>query len=97
LNGINKNGLTIKSFQGDFNVNNIKATDSLNEFGVVDIAIVAVKAWQLKHIAIDLINIIDQNTIILTLQNGISAIDELCKQVSPDRFVGGICWIISKI
>lgn len=97
LNAINKNGLTIRSIQGDFRVDAIRATDNLKDFGIVDIAIVAVKAWQLKDIEKDLINIADQNTIILPLQNGISAIDELNKQVSPDRFIGGLCRIMSKI
>jgi 2-dehydropantoate 2-reductase len=97
LAAINKNGLTIKSFQGDFNVYNIKANDSLKDFGKVDIAIIAVKAWQLKEIAQDLIHIVGQNTIVLPLQNGISAIDELKGQVSQDRFVGGLCRIMSKI
>jgi 2-dehydropantoate 2-reductase len=97
LNEINKNGLTIKSIHGDFRVDAIRATDTLKDFGVVDIAIIAVKAWQLKDIANDLINITDQHTIILPLQNGISAIDELQKQIPPDRFIGGLCRIMSKI
>jgi 2-dehydropantoate 2-reductase len=97
LKEINKNGLTIRSIQGDFRVDAIRATDTLKDFGIVDIAIIAVKAWQLKDIENELINITGQNTIILPLQNGISAIDELNKQVSPDRFIGGLCRIMSKI
>ncbi len=97
LNEINKNGLMIKSIRGDFRADPIRATAHLKDFGVVDIAIIAVKAWQLKDIANDLINITGQNTIILPLQNGISAIDERQKQIPPDRFIGGLCRIMSKI
>ena len=97
LNEINKNGLTIKSVQGDFRVDSIKATDKLINFGLVDIAIIAVKAWQLKDIAKDLVDIIGQNTMILPLQNGLSAIDELKERISADRFIGGLCRIMSKI
>ncbi|HAJ78302.1 MAG TPA: 2-dehydropantoate 2-reductase, partial [Fibrobacteres bacterium] len=97
LNEINKNGLTIKSVYGDFRVDSIKATDKLINFGLVDIAIIAVKAWQLKDIAKDLVDIIGKNTMILPLQNGLSAIDELKERISADRFIGGLCRIMSKI
>jgi ketopantoate reductase len=43
------------------------------------------------------IGIIGKNTMILPLQNGLSAIDELKERISADRFIGGLCRIMSKI
>jgi len=97
LKSLRKNGLTVKSIQGDFKVESVKATDRISDIGIVDIAIVAVKAWQVKEIANNLNNIIGSDTVVLPMQNGISAIDELKERIDADRIVGGLCRIMSKI
>jgi len=97
LREIQQNGLTIKSHQGDFNIDSVKATDRIKTIGLVDFIIIAVKAWQIKDIAEDLKDIVHRETIIIPLQNGVSAADELKKQILPDNIIGGLCRIISKI
>lgn len=97
LKAIQQNGLTIKSVLGDFKVDSVKATDKVKTIGFADFIIIAVKAWQIKDIAKDLKDIVHSDTIILPLQNGISATDELKKQIMPDNIIGGLCRIISKI
>jgi len=97
LNAIQQNGLTIKSILGDFKVDSVKATDRMETIELVDFIIIAVKAWQIKDIAKDLKDIVHRDTIILPLQNGVSATDELKKQIMSDNIIGGLCRIISKI
>lgn len=97
LNAIQQNGLTIKSVLGDFKVDSVKATDRMEMIELVDFIIIAVKAWQIKDIAKDLKDIVHRDTIILPLQNGVSATDELKKQIMSDNIIGGLCRIISKI
>jgi len=97
LRAIQQNGLTIKSIQGDFKVDSVKATDRIETIGVVDFIIIAVKAWQIKDIAKDLKDIVHKDTIILPLQNGVSATDELKEQIMQVNIIGGLCRIISKI
>jgi len=97
LNAIQQNGLTIKSVLGDFKVDSVKATDRMETIELVDFIIIAVKAWQIKDIAKDLKDIVHRDTIILPLQNGVSATDELKKQIMSDNIIGGLCRIISKI
>ena len=97
LKAIQQNGLAIKSIQGDVKLDAVKATGRINEIGVVDLAILAVKAWQIKDIVKDLANLIKQDTIILPLQNGVSIIDELKEQITQEHIIGGLCEIMSKI
>ncbi len=97
LNAIRKNGLTVKSINGDFTIANAKATDTIERIGVCDLIILCVKAWQVKEIAPKLLPIIDKETMILPMQNGVLAADELKTAINPHNIIGGLCRIISKI
>lgn len=97
LKAIKANGLIVKSILGDFKVDAVKATDDIKEIGQVDLVILGVKAWQIKEVAPDLQSIVSKNTIILPLQNGILAAEELKEQINAKNIVGGLCRIISKI
>jgi 2-dehydropantoate 2-reductase len=97
LKVIQLNGLSIKSIQGDFKVAPVKATDKITAIGPADLIIIALKAWQIKDIAKDLRGIVDRDTVILPLQNGVSTTDELKEHVKKDNIIGGLCRIISKI
>ncbi|TCO08706.1 ketopantoate reductase family protein [Natronoflexus pectinivorans] len=90
-------GLQVKSINGDFLVSPVKATSEIAKTGVADLVIVAVKAWQLKEVAMQLKNVVGENTLVLPLQNGVLASEEL-KEVLPHKNVlAGLCRIISKI
>ena len=97
LNAIKEKGLFVKSVLGDFRVNSVKATDKIEEIGYVDLIILGVKAWQVKEVSKDLKSIIRTDTVILPLQNGILAVDELSEQIERSQILGGLCRIISKI
>ena len=96
LKAIRANGLTVKSIMGDFKVEQVKATDKIEEIGFSDLVILGVKAWQVKEIAKRLKSIIKDDTVILPLQNGVLAADELKEQIDEKHIVGGLCRIISK-
>lgn len=97
LKAIQKNGLTIKSIQGDFKLDSVKATEKIDIIGLVDFVILGVKAWQIKDITKDLITIIKKDTIVLPLQNGVLAAEELKETIKQENIIGGLCRIISKI
>jgi len=97
LKAIQQNGLTVKSINGDFKVDSVKATDRMDTIGFVDLVILGVKAWQIKDITKDLITIIKKDTIVLPLQNGVLAVDELKENIKKENIIGGLCRIISKI
>jgi 2-dehydropantoate 2-reductase len=51
---IKANGLNIKSTLGDFQIHPVKVTDSIEEIGISDLIIIAVKAWQTREISAEL-------------------------------------------
>ncbi|OFX87184.1 MAG: 2-dehydropantoate 2-reductase [Bacteroidetes bacterium GWF2_33_16] len=97
LRAIQQNGLIVKSVLGDFKVDSMKATDRIETIGFSDLIIITVKAWQIKDITKDLKTIIKNDTIVLPLQNGVLAAEELKENIKQENIIGGLCRIISKI
>lgn len=96
-NAIKKSGLLIKSVNGDFKIDNATVVKNINEIVETDFVLLGVKAWQIKEIAPDLKKVINKNTVILPLQNGVAAVDELSEQIDKSNILSGLCRIISKI
>lgn len=97
LGKIQQNGLMVKSVNGDFVVENAQATDSIREIGIADIIILAVKAWQVPEISRELGSVIQKDTIVLPLQNGVLTAAELAENIPSENIIGGLCKIISKV
>jgi len=97
LKAIQSNGLIVKSILGDFIANPIKATDQIKNIDKPDLVILGIKAWQVKDIGLELPQIMDKQTVILPLQNGVLAAEELKELVNPKHVIAGLCRIISKI
>jgi 2-dehydropantoate 2-reductase len=97
LKTIRKNGLKIKSINGDFMVNPAKVTDKISDIGDANWVILGVKAWQVTEVAKELSGIITADTTILPLQNGVLAVDELSAELGRSHVIGGLCRIFCKI
>lgn len=92
-----ENGLHVKSIKGDFVINPVKVTDQFGEINPPDLVILTVKAWQVTDMAHKLKSIIKPETIVLPMQNGVLASDELIAVLNPRNVIGGSCRIFSKI
>ncbi|MGC9150248.1 MAG: ketopantoate reductase family protein [Microbacter sp.] len=97
LQAMLENGLQIKSIKGDFAIHPVNATDQLEALRGSTFIIMATKAWQVKEVAQQLKNIIDPDTFILPLENGILSSEELLEIMPHHHVLGGLCRIISKI
>jgi 2-dehydropantoate 2-reductase len=97
LKAIQQKGLAVKSVQGDFKVDPVKVTDKIQTIERPDLVILGVKAWQVREIAKELADIVTSDSIILPLQNGVLAADELKEYIKTDNIIGGLCRIMSKI
>jgi 2-dehydropantoate 2-reductase len=97
LKAMQAKGLSIKSIQGDFKLEKVNCTDKISDLVHSDLIILAVKAWQVKDLALQLRNIIATNTFILPLQNGVLAVEELRQHIDEKKVLGGLCRIMSKI
>jgi 2-dehydropantoate 2-reductase len=97
LAALQANGLTVKSILGDFRVFPVKAREKIIDMGLADLILVCVKAWQIREISEELKSIMHPGTIILPVQNGILASEELAETIDRKHILGGLCRIISLI
>jgi len=91
---ITEAGLRVDSIGGDFLIKPVKATDSPQSVGEVEVVIVATKAWQLTESIVQLNYLVGERTMILPLLNGIEHI-ELLSNSFGDHVLGGLCRISS--
>ncbi len=93
LSAIQQTGLSVDSIGGDFVVHPVKATDSSQSIGSVDVVLLAIKAWQLEDAIIQMKSLIGANTIIVPLMNGIDHIETLITAFGRELVLGGLCRI----
>jgi len=97
LAAMRKHGLQVKSPHGDFQLKKIDATDDPAEVGPVEYLIAAVKHYQLSEACAHMQPLIDAQTLILPLLNGIDAHEILISSLGSDLVVGGLCSISSMV
>jgi 2-dehydropantoate 2-reductase len=95
LEALRANGLRVDSIAGDFKLEKVQATDKPSEVGVVDYVICSVKAWQVPAAAKAMKPMIDDNTLVIPLQNGVEASDQLAEVLGDTAVLGGLCAIIA--
>ena len=98
LEAIQKNGLQIKSIDGDFTVNPAKATDTIQALNPdFDLIILGVKSWQVLDTAKTIKPILKESTLVLPLQNGVNNVDKLLSVIDKKHIIAGFCKIYAKI
>ena len=97
LAAIRERGLTVRSpALGDFTVHAAAEEDSAR-VGVVDVVLVAVKAYD-NDTALPLIApMLGPETAILTLQNGVDSVAELAKRYGEAAIIGGTTYVATSI
>lgn len=89
VNSINEYGLWMEGTEGDRYIKGIEATSNPKEVGVVDLAIVFVKST-ITDVAIKQNkDVIGEDTIVLTLQNGLGNIEKLETIVKREQIITG--------
>lgn len=96
LAAVKQNGLTIRSANGSFTVHPPAADDPRN-LPKPDLIILSVKAYDLDEVMTQLEPVFTDQTVILTLQNGVDTEDRLISRFQRDCVVGGVAFIYSKI
>ena len=97
LEAIQNNGLMVKSIKGNMKVNPASASNNLSDLADCELIILGIKSWQIREIAPILKQDLNKDTVILPLQNGVLAIDELAEYFDRSQILGGLCMIFSKI
>jgi 2-dehydropantoate 2-reductase len=95
LAALQSTGLRVDSINGDFVVFPARATDDPERVGPVDLVLLGVKAWQVEAAADHLRPMVGEATVVLPLQNGVEAVDQLVRALGAEHVLGGLCKIIS--
>ena len=89
IDEINRNGLEIIGKTIFFN--KLYATDNIKEIKInPDIVILSVKSYDTVVALKQIEKIIDKNTILLTIQNGLDNIEKIKKMINPNQIIAGI-------
>ena len=97
LAAIRRDGLRVESPAGDFIVRPADATDAPGSVGPVDAVLVGVKAWQVPEAATAMVPMLSPVSLVVPLQNGVEAADQLAAVLGGGRVLGGVCRIISYV
>lgn len=97
LKAMQQNGLLVKSIKGDMHINPAKASDDISFLSDCELIILGIKAWQIKEVAPELAKVLNKDALVLPLQNGILAVEELSEHIDKHQILGGLCMIFSSI
>ena len=96
LEAIRKHGLRIRSSGGD-EVFSLPVTDDPVRIGTCDLVLVCVKSYDTEAAAEELPALLQRQSAVLSLQNGIDNEEKLAASVGIDRVMGGVAFIFASI
>lgn len=92
---VREHGLYVKSCNGDFRLNPVHAYHSTEEMPVVDVVIVALKTTN-NHLLRSLLPpLMDRNTMVLLIQNGIGVEEDVQRDFPQTPLAAGLAFICS--
>lgn len=97
LQAIRQNGLQVKSIFGDFSISPANATEDAAAIGEVDLILFCVKTYSTDESAQVIKPAIGPQTTVLSLQNGIDAVERIGSIVGMEHVLGGATWLSSAI
>src|SRR2546423_11644003 len=93
LSDVRSEGIFVRGEGENFRVAKVNCSNSTKEIGPCDVVIVALKATSNSDL-VDLVPpLLHENTIVLTLQNGLGNEEFLAKYFGVERVLGGLCFI----
>jgi 2-dehydropantoate 2-reductase len=93
LSEVRRTGLYVRGKGENFRVAKVNCYNSTNEIGRCDLVLIAVKATSNADL-VDLIPpLLHEQTMLLTLQNGLGNDDFLAQHFGAERVLGGLCFI----
>lgn len=96
LQAIQEEGLQVVSNQGSFRVM-IHATSEPHEIGPVDLLLFCVKSFDTSDALRFVAPMVEDDTIILSLQNGIDNVQKISAHYGEERALAGTCYVEASI
>jgi len=96
LEALRKNGLRVKSYRGDFNME-VKTTDDPSATGIYDLILFCVKSFDTENMANLITPMVGPDTTIISLQNGIDNEELIGKVLGREKVMAGIAFIGARV
>jgi 2-dehydropantoate 2-reductase len=97
LAAIRENGLRIEGDRGEIHIRPARAIDDIAGVGTVDYVLFCVKLWDVETAGHQIRPIIDANTAVIPLQNGVDAAERLAAILGPEPIMGGTAFVTGSI
>ena len=97
LKAIQENGLQVKSIFGDFHLKPAKAIDNPAQIGPVDLILICTKTYDTDDAVQKIKPIVGKETTVLSLQNGVDAVERIGNVLGVEHIVAGATWISSAL
>jgi 2-dehydropantoate 2-reductase len=89
IEAIRKNGLRVEGISGDHTVS-INATSNIKDVGASDLVVIATKAMDVAPAAESARELLGQNTVVLTIQNGLGSSNIVAEIIGREKIIAGI-------
>lgn len=96
LDALQRDGLRVKSVYGDFTVD-VPATDDPAEIGPCEYVLFTVKSFDTEEAARELFPLLDDDTVVISLQNGLDNEEKIAAEIGREHVMGGVSYIFSTI
>ncbi len=93
LKAILESGLKVDSIFGDFFLRPAQATDSVQGLARPDVIVLSIKTFHLDEAIRQMFPLVEEDTVILPLLNGVEHIDTLVGEFGQEHVLGGLCRI----
>lgn len=90
---VREQGLRVRSVEGDFHLPDVNAYLSTAEIGPCDIVFIALKATSQGALTRLIPPLLQADTMLVTLQNGLGNEEFLAEQFGEERVLGGLCFV----
>ena len=95
LEALRTRGLRVESIKGDFALPHVNATDDPASAGPVDAVLLTVKAWQIPEAAASIKPMLNAETAVIPLENGMEGPSQIATVLGREHALGGLCGIVS--
>ena len=97
LAALREHGLRVQSPLGDVHIPKVRASDDPVSLGAADVVLICVKLWDTEAAARSIAPVVGENTMVVSLQNGVGKEETLRQVLGAAPVAGGLCYIGSKI
>jgi 2-dehydropantoate 2-reductase len=94
---IRREGLRIESSLGNLHLRDLTVTDDPKQVDPVEVVLFAVKLWDTETAGEQTRPLVGPSTRVITLQNGVDAVERLAPILGNDATIGGATYVVTNI